>query len=68
MDNDLENKIRERAYETWQQQGYSGLPEDHWLAAEREFAGASGSGPAVRADPEYGPDRTGGGEKGRTGE
>ena len=51
MDNDLENKIRERAYEIWQQQGYSGLPEDHWFAAEREFAGASGSDPAVRADP-----------------
>ncbi len=34
---DREEKIRVRAYEIWEQQGRTGDPEDHWLAAEREI-------------------------------
>ncbi len=32
-----EVKIRVRAYEIWEHQGFSGNPEDHWLEAEREL-------------------------------
>jgi hypothetical protein len=37
MDN-REEKIRARAYEIWERQGFTGDPEDHWLEAEREIA------------------------------
>ena len=37
----LDDKIRKRAYELWQQAGQTGDPEDHWLQAERELAGRS---------------------------
>ncbi len=47
MDDDLERRIRERAYEIWEQEGRSGDPEDHWFRAEQEMRGsASGSGNA----------------------
>ena len=36
MDNH-EEKIRARAYEIWEHQGFTGDPEDHWLEAEREL-------------------------------
>jgi hypothetical protein len=36
MDN-REVKIRVRAYEIWERQGFTGDPEDHWLEAEREI-------------------------------
>ena len=36
MDN-REEKIRARAYEIWERQGFTGDPEDHWLEAEREI-------------------------------
>jgi hypothetical protein len=36
MDN-REEKIRARAYEIWEHQGFTGDPEDHWLEAEREM-------------------------------
>ena len=36
MDN-REEKIRTKAYEIWEQQGFTGDPEDHWLEAEREI-------------------------------
>ena len=32
-----EEKIRVRAYEIWEREGFSGSPEDHWLKAEREI-------------------------------
>ncbi len=37
MMNTLEDRIRQRAYELWQQAGETGAPEDHWLQAEREL-------------------------------
>jgi hypothetical protein len=36
MDN-REEKIRARAYEIWERQGFTGDPEDHWLEAERDI-------------------------------
>jgi Protein of unknown function (DUF2934) len=36
MDN-LDEKIRMRAYEIWERQGRSGSPDDHWFEAEREL-------------------------------
>jgi hypothetical protein len=37
MDNDLNQRIQERAYEIWEQEGRSGDPEDHWFRAEQEL-------------------------------
>src|SRR5437868_10328639 len=40
MDQTLENRIRERAYEMWTAHGcVHGQAEQHWLAAERETVG-----------------------------
>jgi hypothetical protein len=45
MDNSLENRIRERAYEMWTAHGrVHGQAEQHWLAAEREVL-ATSTGP-----------------------
>ena len=42
MDQSLENRIRERAYEIWVAHGYvHGQADQHWLAAEREILAAS---------------------------
>ena len=39
MSHELEQRIRERAYELWAMSGYShGRDEEHWCAAEREIA------------------------------
>jgi Protein of unknown function (DUF2934) len=39
---DLEQAIRERAYQLWSESGYpEGHAESHWLAAQREVLGAS---------------------------
>ena len=38
MDQSLENRIRERAYEIWIAHGsIDGQADQHWLAAEREI-------------------------------
>lgn len=34
----LQDRIRRRAYELWEQAGRTGDPEDHWLRAEREMS------------------------------
>ena len=34
----LEDRIRRRAYELWEQGGRTGDPEDHWMRAERELS------------------------------
>ncbi len=39
MDNEVEQRIRERAYELWVQSGQEGPAEEHWLQAEREVMG-----------------------------
>jgi hypothetical protein len=42
--NDLEEKIRQRAYELWQQSGQKeGSAMDFWLQAEREVAEKDGT-------------------------
>jgi hypothetical protein len=42
MDQNLENLIRERAYEIWTSRGcVHGQADQHWLAAEREILTAS---------------------------
>ena len=41
MNIDLEQKIRERAYEIWERQGHShGRHEEHWHAAKLELTNA----------------------------
>ena len=39
--NTLEDRIRRRAYQLWEEAGRSGHPDDHWLQAERELASGS---------------------------
>jgi Protein of unknown function (DUF2934) len=42
MDQSLENRIRERAYEIWTANGcVEGQADQHWLAAEREILAAA---------------------------
>jgi hypothetical protein len=42
MDQNLSDRIRERAYELWAASGYrDGEAEQHWLAAERKILTAS---------------------------
>ena len=49
MEQSLENRIRERAYEIWAADGYvHGQADQHWLAAEREILAASTVAPFVR--------------------
>ncbi|WP_426230828.1 DUF2934 domain-containing protein [Pararhizobium sp. DWP3-4] len=45
MENDIETKIRKRAYQLWQDDGSpDGKQEDHWAAAAREIDGGEGEG------------------------
>jgi hypothetical protein len=47
MDNMLERRIRERAYEIWNAAGRpDGRAEQHWLTAEREVLAMSISEPS----------------------
>ncbi len=41
MENDLNQRIQERAYAIWEREGRSGDPEDHWFRAEQELKGAA---------------------------
>jgi len=44
MDQSLESRIRERAYEIWSAQGCThGQADQHWLTAEREILTAATS-------------------------
>jgi hypothetical protein len=43
MDKDLEQEIRERAYEIWESEGRSGDPEDHWSRAKQALKDAGTS-------------------------
>jgi Protein of unknown function (DUF2934) len=50
MDQSLENRIRERAYEIWTAHGcLPGQADQHWLAAEREILAASTPGLAGKS-------------------
>jgi hypothetical protein len=45
MDNDVEHKIRKRAYDLWVQDGQvPGRSDDYWLQAEREILGTANEG------------------------
>jgi len=53
MDNQLEQKIRERAYELWMRDGC--IPDranEYWFQAEREVMGEAGSQPAGKVGAE----------------
>jgi Protein of unknown function (DUF2934) len=53
MDQSLENRIRERAYEIWSANGFvHGQADQHWLAAEREILTASTAALAGKAAPQ----------------
>jgi hypothetical protein len=49
---DMEDKIRVRAYEIWERVGRMGDPEDHWFKAEREVRAEMGEGQRSRDSPE----------------
>jgi hypothetical protein len=56
MDKQLEEKIRERAYELWMRHGSQpGQADEYWYQAEREILGesseATGTEPAPLTDP-----------------
>jgi hypothetical protein len=52
MDQSLENRIRERAYEIWSANGFvHGQADQHWLAAEREILAASTAALAGKPAP-----------------
>jgi hypothetical protein len=56
MNQSLENRIRERAYETWTRHGYMhGQAEQHWLAAEREVLATSTAVLAGKPNPKRKP-------------
>lgn len=51
MSVDVEQRIRERAYAIWQEEGCpKGREHDHWVRAEREIADASPA-PTVPSAP-----------------
>lgn len=48
MNAQMEQQIRERAYQIWIEAGMTqGLEQEHWVAAERDIAAASGAKPPV---------------------
>jgi hypothetical protein len=56
MDQSLENRIRERAYEMWTAHGcVHGQAEQHWLAAERELLARSTAVLAGKPAPKKNP-------------
>jgi DUF2934 family protein len=56
MDQSLESRIRERAYEIWTAHGcVHGQAEHHWLAAEREVLAASTAALTGKPDPKKKP-------------
>jgi len=57
MEQTLEHRIRQRAYEIWHTNGCAeGSADEHWLAAEREVLSSS---IALAAAPEAAPTRKG---------
>ena len=49
---DREQKIRERAYQIWEQEGRpNGLAQEHWERASREIGAEEGSDPNSSGDP-----------------
>jgi hypothetical protein len=53
MDQSLEHRIRERAYEFWNADGcVHGKADQHWIAAEREILAASMAATAGEPAPQ----------------
>ena len=53
MDQSLENRIRERAFQIWRANGFvHGQADQHWLAAEREILAASTAALARQPAPQ----------------
>jgi len=54
MTDDREDRIRERAFELWQQEGsLDGRSLSHWLQAEKEVDDESELAPEDRADATF---------------
>jgi Protein of unknown function (DUF2934) len=52
MDKQLEERIRERAYELWMQHGsLPGRAEEYWYQAEREISGGTDEGAETQTPP-----------------
>ena len=67
MDQSLENRIRERAYEMWTAHGcVDGQAEQHWLAAEREVLATSMAVVAGKTNPKKKPRPSAGSKTPRT--
>jgi DUF2934 family protein len=57
MDQELEDRIRQRAYDLWLQSGQlEGSEMDFWLQAEHEIKGDEAEAPGVVEGPESRPD------------
>lgn len=55
MQQNLENRIRERAYQLWEASGYQeGAADQHWIAAEREVLASFAASAATAAAPKSG--------------
>ena len=53
MDQNLEDRIRERAYEIWTAHGcVDGQADQHWLAAEREILARATNAPVGNSVPQ----------------
>jgi hypothetical protein len=67
MDQSLENRIRERAYEIWTAHGcIHGQAAQHWLAAEREILTSSTAVLAGKPNPKKKPGSSAGSKTART--
>jgi DUF2934 family protein len=67
MDQRLENRIRERAYEIWTAYGcVHGQAEQHWLVAEREVLATSMAVLAGKPTPKKKPRSSSGSKTART--
>jgi hypothetical protein len=61
MQNDLSDRIRQRAQEIWEQEGRpEGRAEEHWAQAERDIRAAAG-GPKAAGQPKASAKKAGNG-------
>jgi len=59
MAEDLEERIRRRAYQIWEREGRpEGRGEDHWALAREEIAIEDNYAGTLRPNPSHGPDDT----------
>jgi hypothetical protein len=61
------NRIRERAYKLWEEADRTGVPENHWLRAERELKeGSRNAAPIAGAEGDLPGSPSSEGEEGST--